>query len=265
MSHALTLAAKGAVLLLVLLLLVSAKAARADLASDKAAARQALVDQANATLEYMIEVANALEDPSIYAFIWETGFGPQVTTLPRQKVDAFVNYLQVETLLNGRAPDQARIAKAATALGIDGVLVGAILGDQQAVLKEQGSAGAHQRLGRLAKQHEPALEAFGRALEQDLQDIAAEAEQISAATSWPPGKAASNVFSPVQVAGMTMDYCLTFAATCGQPAADEFCRRNGYTRAASFDWSYQRPTRTLVSNETCDQDGCGGYNRITCE
>lgn len=252
-------------LALALLLSIAPRAPKADVASDKAAARQALAEQAVATFEHLQEVARMLEDATAYAFIWETGFGPVVTTLPRQKVDAFVNYLQVEMLLNGRAPDQAKIARAAAVLGIDGVLVGAILGDQQAVLTEQGSAGAHKRLERMAAQHRPALEAFGAALDEELQSLQAEADQIAAATTWPPPKAAGNVFSPVQVGGMTMDYCLSFATTCGQPAADEFCRRNGYTRAASFDWSYTRPTRTLVSNETCDQDGCGGYNRITCE
>jgi hypothetical protein len=68
----------------------------------------------------------------------------------------------------------------------------------------------------------------------------------------------------VEIGGVTVDRCLSCATDCGQPAADQFCKNNGFTKATSFAWQHMRPTRTL-RGESCDADFCGGFTSITCE
>jgi len=237
----------------------------ADAVTDREAAIQTLTEQADAMEAFAAEIHAALQNPTAYPFLYDSILGPSMVVLERATVDKFVGYLQVENLLHPGTLDAARINKAAAALGIPGDLVKVILGDDQAVLWQQGSAGAHERLQKLAGEVRPKLETYVLELLAEVKAVDESIDQIAGASTWPPPKASGNVFSPVQVGGVTMDYCLSFATTCGQAAADEFCRRQSFTRAASFDWSYTRPTRTLGSGETCDQEGCGGFTRITCE
>ena len=64
--------------------------------------------------------------------------------------------------------------------------------------------------------------------------------------------------------GAAVDWCVNWAANCGQPGADNFCRVNGYARATSFK-TYQ-PGRTYVigDNRFCAAEFCIGFAQVVC-
>jgi hypothetical protein len=71
-------------------------------------------------------------------------------------------------------------------------------------------------------------------------------------------------FQPPMANGLTVDNCATWGENCGQPGADQFCRTQGYARAAA--WDLNRPGRTWVigSNRVCDGGGCVGFSYVDC-
>ncbi len=71
-------------------------------------------------------------------------------------------------------------------------------------------------------------------------------------------------FSYPRINGAIVDHCRWFAARCGRPAANRYCRLRGYRRAVY--WSRYRPGRTWVigSRRFCHGPGCVGFSRITC-
>lgn len=65
-----------------------------------------------------------------------------------------------------------------------------------------------------------------------------------------------------------LDSCREWAANCGKPAADEFCRRLGF--ATSFHSQVDRKTgysdtRIISSRRICTGRGCRGYQQISCQ
>jgi hypothetical protein len=66
-----------------------------------------------------------------------------------------------------------------------------------------------------------------------------------------------------------LDYCLHWRADCGAPAADAYCRQEGYSRSPSFriaeNIGAQVPTLVLGDNRTCSDAGCDGFASINCE
>jgi hypothetical protein len=174
-------------------------------------------------------------------------------------------YMQMNRLLDPQASDDL-MAKAAASFGMPDSVLAMVLEDPDAFAAAGSIAPVAARLRMEADRHKAAVQ-------QEIADLRAFADQagglaqaIAAAPTWPPSDAGGGTtIAPVVDGGMTVDTCLSWATDCGQPAADEFCRRNGFGRALSFEWSYTRPTRTLVGGETCDQEGCGGFQRITCE
>jgi len=82
-----------------------------------------------------------------------------------------------------------------------------------------------------------------------------------------PVLAQTQVFNNPRVNGYAVDRCLYFGSQCNQPAADEFCRRNGFQRARRFAWNFMAPTLVLGSRQICKvpgRGGCGGFTQITC-
>jgi hypothetical protein len=79
-----------------------------------------------------------------------------------------------------------------------------------------------------------------------------------------PQAAAGTVFHNPKVNGSNVDGCLTFGANCGKPAADQFCRLNGFAESSDSSWGYMRPTLVLGDNSRCDNASCGGFTRIVC-
>jgi len=67
-----------------------------------------------------------------------------------------------------------------------------------------------------------------------------------------------------------LDHCLTFGKDCGRPAADAFCRSQGFSRSESFNEEMVATTRT-PNGQLCDQSFapnrapfCGRFTHIDC-
>jgi hypothetical protein len=66
--------------------------------------------------------------------------------------------------------------------------------------------------------------------------------------------------------GRRLDWCLTWATNCGQPAADFYCKSKGHGKAIAFKIASDiGKTRILKTNEKCTQPDCDGFKSITCE
>jgi hypothetical protein len=68
--------------------------------------------------------------------------------------------------------------------------------------------------------------------------------------------------------GVPVDGCATWQANCGQAAADQFCRAEGYAGASSWSWAHDLRTWNLGSNRYCDRETdrvrCGGLRLVVC-
>jgi hypothetical protein len=68
--------------------------------------------------------------------------------------------------------------------------------------------------------------------------------------------------------GYRLDACLTWAKDCGQPAADAFCRTEGYARSffSVLDpQSGYAHTRLIGTDQVCRENFCTGFQVIICE
>ena len=66
--------------------------------------------------------------------------------------------------------------------------------------------------------------------------------------------------------GYRLDVCLTWSKDCGKPAADAFCRANGFAESMNAVADAERgyaPTR-IVSNDQICRDNCVGWQQIIC-
>jgi hypothetical protein len=65
-----------------------------------------------------------------------------------------------------------------------------------------------------------------------------------------------------------LDWCRRWGTQCGQPAADNYCKRNLWTGARNFEQDPNigaaQPTITSGSFRVCDQSLCNGFKSITC-
>lgn len=81
-------------------------------------------------------------------------------------------------------------------------------------------------------------------------------------------RAETQTFETPELAGYRVDICRVWGNECGQPAGDEFCRRQGFERAdmstVEHDIGAVTPTRTLGDGKVCDQNFCDGFRAITC-
>lgn len=72
-------------------------------------------------------------------------------------------------------------------------------------------------------------------------------------------------FSAPKVKGYGVDNCLNWATLCGKPAADEFCRRQGYTTAVNFKIKKDMPpTLVLGDNTVCGNPFCDRFDYVIC-
>ena len=75
------------------------------------------------------------------------------------------------------------------------------------------------------------------------------------------------VFINPMASGLRLDFCLGEGADCGGPAADAFCRSNGY-RDALYARADAEPgrsaTRAFSSGEVCNKASCRGFQQIIC-
>jgi hypothetical protein len=81
--------------------------------------------------------------------------------------------------------------------------------------------------------------------------------------------AASKTINKPMFNGNRLDWCLKWSADCGKPAADAFCKAQGYQTAVKFEperrIGSQTPTRLIGTGATCDLPYCDGFRLITCE
>jgi hypothetical protein len=78
--------------------------------------------------------------------------------------------------------------------------------------------------------------------------------------------ALSHEFPAPTIDGAGVDVCLHWGSSCGAPAADEFCRRQGLT--ASLSSTVQNdapPTLILGDNAMCKDPGCDRFSAISCK
>jgi hypothetical protein len=65
-----------------------------------------------------------------------------------------------------------------------------------------------------------------------------------------------------------LDWCFNWGSECGQPAADNFCKRRRFTGARDFaadpNIGRSEPTRVSGTNQVCNQSFCTGFRFITC-
>lgn len=81
--------------------------------------------------------------------------------------------------------------------------------------------------------------------------------------------AAETTFDRPMYQGNRLDWCVTWAQNCGKPAADAYCRHQGFTHATRFEQAPniggRRSTRLIGTGAICDQPACDGFRFIRCE
>lgn len=73
------------------------------------------------------------------------------------------------------------------------------------------------------------------------------------------------VFDEPRIDGYRVDVCLHFGQQCGKPAADAWCRMQGYAEASTWVTGGKgMHTKILGSGQICDQFYCDGFTSIHC-
>ncbi len=71
-------------------------------------------------------------------------------------------------------------------------------------------------------------------------------------------------FSP-ELDGYRASACLADGQTCGKPAADAWCKANGWTSALIFQRDSQpQTTRLIDSGDLCSGPACASFHQIKC-
>ena len=69
--------------------------------------------------------------------------------------------------------------------------------------------------------------------------------------------------------GYRLDWCRQFEQECGQPAAQQFCQKAGYTQVVAFGIQNQLtvPTMTVGSNAICNPayHRCDSFSYVECK
>jgi len=91
--------------------------------------------------------------------------------------------------------------------------------------------------------------------------------QKASAAGWPQLCAEAVRYNYPSVNGYRLDWCLTFAHNCGQPAADAFCAQHGGRAAIGFGMQPQVSVETMnLQNAICDPkvNRCDSFTYIDC-
>jgi len=84
----------------------------------------------------------------------------------------------------------------------------------------------------------------------------------------PGGASADTRFGRPVIDGARLDWCREWAANCGKPAADAFCRRKGHPRSTGFQIEHNigtaSPTRIIGTGQVCGDQGCDGFRYVDC-
>jgi hypothetical protein len=66
--------------------------------------------------------------------------------------------------------------------------------------------------------------------------------------------------------GRRLDWCLSWAADCGKPAAQAYCEWKGDTEVVDFKIAENiGNTKIISSGQNCDMNDCDGFSYITCK
>ncbi len=66
--------------------------------------------------------------------------------------------------------------------------------------------------------------------------------------------------------GLRLDWCYSWGAQCGAPAAKFFCKTKGYPLLKAWGKAENiGKTRVISTDEVCNDPGCDGFTSITCE
>jgi hypothetical protein len=84
-----------------------------------------------------------------------------------------------------------------------------------------------------------------------------------------PARAEERVFTEPMVRELRLDWCLNWATDCGRPAADAWCRSQGYGGGAlkfqeARNIGSSSPTRVLNTSDICKNPDCDGFSYIVC-
>jgi hypothetical protein len=245
------------------LLLLAGPARAADVVNDRADAAAALNALAELAEQEAAALTADLARDDVYLF-WVNDEAARITD---SQLEQLFNYMQLQYLLDPGSMDRI-IKTAAKLMEMPEGAVRALLGQSPDSLLVEGALfTARSKLRAEADKHRAAIQQHIKELNQLAEAARKQAKEVVSKPTWPPPDELQpqTVITPVEDGGMTVDYCLTFGASCGQPVADEFCRRKGFTHAVGFTWQYMHPTRTLGSGELCDASYCGGMTTVVCE
>lgn len=72
-------------------------------------------------------------------------------------------------------------------------------------------------------------------------------------------------FRNPEVNGLAVDYCLTWGQNCGKPAADAFCRKQGFARSEGHQvYNNAPPTIVIGDGAICREPYCARMISISC-
>jgi hypothetical protein len=78
-------------------------------------------------------------------------------------------------------------------------------------------------------------------------------------------KALFHEFPAPLINGAGVDACLHWGTECGDAAANEFCKRQGYSQTSGYSYKVDSPpTLILGDNAICKDAGCDRFAAITC-
>ena len=78
--------------------------------------------------------------------------------------------------------------------------------------------------------------------------------------------AEQKVYNNPQYKSLALDWCKSWGADCGKPAADAYCVKQGYVSAIAFPKAEDVgvPTRIISNSQICDDPICDSFAKITC-
>ena len=78
-----------------------------------------------------------------------------------------------------------------------------------------------------------------------------------------PAEAGMRNFFLPEIAGARVDACLD-GGSCGKPAADAFCKLQGYDKATIFQREPAAMSRRIDSGKTCSSTSCTAFRQVKC-
>jgi len=86
-----------------------------------------------------------------------------------------------------------------------------------------------------------------------------------------PAQAETKTFYRPRINGVDLDWCLSWAANCGEPAATAFCQSKHFRLATDYDKTSngRKVTKTIGGRELCktavnNVTQCDGFKFIEC-